>query len=60
MKDRLNSDQLIQEIEKTYSLEENIAIKKDKWNRHVKKWECLKEIEIVEQQNYVHEYLDSI
>lgn len=55
----LLEDQLLQEFEKVYDIEANIATRKNKWNRHVKKWSCIKEI-YFQEDNFAEQYLNDI
>lgn len=55
----LSSDQMIRDIDHIYQIESNIAIKKDKWNKHKHKWSALKEIPDVEN-DYIANYIQSL
>lgn len=56
----LNYQHLEDYIEQIYQLENNIAIHKRKWKRHVQKWSCLKEIVDNETEDFVNQYISDM
>lgn len=54
-----NIHMLEPEIENVYTIETNIAIKRSKWNKHVAKWSCIKNIQEVDT-NFVQQYLQDM
>lgn len=53
--------QVMVDIQKVYQVEEHLAIKNDRWNRHVKKWKPIKnELEYKQHQDFVVQYIENL
>lgn len=61
LKQSIKTIKIDNEIDNIYCIEEAIAVKNSKWNRHVRKWKPLKHnLEYIEETDFVTDYINNL